>query len=155
MDKFSEKIIERLQDNLLTIRKIVGWTTEDLGKRIGVTKQTISNLENKKTKMTLTQYIAIRSVLDYELQVNQNQDSLIQIVSILLDEDLHAEKEEIVGKAEMLSMKGDESCQDATHFSGQPSFGVTSESPVIGAAVSGPTWLSKLLKKITDDKIRR
>ena len=42
-----------LQKNLSAVRKIAGWTSEQLGEKIGVTKQTISNLENEKTKMTL------------------------------------------------------------------------------------------------------
>ena len=59
--------VEKLQNNLLLIRKAGGWSAEEFGDMIGVTKQTISNLENKKTKMTKTQYIAIRAVLDYEI----------------------------------------------------------------------------------------
>lgn len=77
--------ISRLQDNLAAIRRIAGWTAEQLGERIGVTKQTISNLENKKTPMTLTQYIAIRAVLDYEIKNNPNNLVLPQVVDILLD----------------------------------------------------------------------
>ena len=62
-----ENQIQRLQTNLEAIRKIAGWTAKDLGEKIGVTKQTISNLENSKTKMNFTQYIAIRSVLDADV----------------------------------------------------------------------------------------
>lgn len=67
---------------------------EDLGDRIGVTKQTISNLENHKkdSKMTLTQYLAIRSVLDYEaarrLEKNENDTLLLFAIRKVLDEDL-------------------------------------------------------------------
>ena len=63
-----QKQINRLQENLSSIRKIAGWTAEVLGNKIGVTKQTISNLENNKTPMNFTQYIAIRSVLDAEIE---------------------------------------------------------------------------------------
>lgn len=79
------KDIKRLQDNLCSIRKIAGWTAQDLGSKIGVTKQTISNLENQKTEMTLTQYIAIRTVLDYEIKNNKSNEVLPQVVYILLD----------------------------------------------------------------------
>lgn len=37
--------IERLQEHLLLIRRAVGWTAEEFGERIGVTRQTINNLE--------------------------------------------------------------------------------------------------------------
>lgn len=74
-----------LQKNLSAIRKIAGWTLEQLGEKIGVTKQTISNLENGKTTMTLTQYIAIRSIIDYEIQTNAENTVLPQVVEILLN----------------------------------------------------------------------
>lgn len=77
--------IKKLQINLNSIRKIAGWTAQDLGKKIGVTKQTISNLENQKTDMTLTQYIAIRTVIDYEIETNKSNEVLPQVVYLLLD----------------------------------------------------------------------
>ena len=88
MDKQLEqrqKQINRLQKKLSSIRKIAGWTAEVLGNKIGVTKQTISNLENKKTPMNFTQYIAIRSVLDAEIEQNKENKVLPQVIAILLD----------------------------------------------------------------------
>ena len=85
MPNNNEKQIEYLQENLSSIRKIAGWTAEDLGKKIGVTKQTISNLETFKSKMNLTQYIAIRTVLDFEIENNKNNVVLSQVVTILVD----------------------------------------------------------------------
>ena len=80
-----QKQINRLQENLSSIRKIAGWTAEVLGNKIGVTKQTISNLENNKTPMNFTQYIAIRSVLDAEIEQNKENKVLPQVIAILLD----------------------------------------------------------------------
>ena len=77
--------IKRLQQNLSSIRKIAGWTAEVLGDKIGVTKQTISNLENKKTPMNFTQYIAIRSILDSEIENNKKNEVLPKVVALLLD----------------------------------------------------------------------
>jgi len=82
-----QKQINRLQSNLSSIRKIAGWTAEVLGNKIGVTKQTISNLENKKTSMNFTQYIAIRSVLDAEIEQNKDNKVLPKVIEILLDSD--------------------------------------------------------------------
>lgn len=87
MDKIQQNQIRRLQDNLSSIRKIAGWTAEQLGEKIGVTKQTISNLENNKSPMNLTQYIAIRSVLDHEIQSNPENTVLPEVITILLDKD--------------------------------------------------------------------
>lgn len=102
-ESIKEKHIKRLQDNLLSIRKIAGWTAQDLGDRIGVTKQTISNLENRKAKLTQMQYIAIRAVLDYEIQTNKENTVLPQVIAILLKEDneeiFDEEKEEKIASA--------------------------------------------------------
>jgi transcriptional regulator with XRE-family HTH domain len=80
-----DKQIKRLQQNLLSIRKIAGWTAQQLGDKIGVTKQTISNLENGKTDMNFAQYIAIRAILDYEIETNKENDILPKVITILLD----------------------------------------------------------------------
>ena len=77
--------IKRLQQNLSSIRKIAGWTAEVLGDKIGVTKQTISNLENHKSTMNFSQYIAIRSILDAEKTNNKENELLPKVVAILLD----------------------------------------------------------------------
>ena len=82
-----EKQIKKLQQNLSSIRKIAGWTAEVLGDKIGVTKQTISNLENQKTPMNFTQYIAIRSVIDAEIESNKDNEVLPKVVALLLDSD--------------------------------------------------------------------
>ena len=79
--------IKRLQQNLSSIRKIAGWTAEILGGKIGVTKQTISNLENEKTPMNFTQYIAIRTAIDCEIESNKENEVLPKVVAILLDND--------------------------------------------------------------------
>ena len=95
--------IARLQKNLCALRRIAGWTMAELGDRIGVTKQTISNLENpnKQAKMTLTQYLAIRSVLDYEAAQRLEKDNtdtlLLLAIRKVLDEELD---EDILEEAE-------------------------------------------------------
>lgn len=88
-----QKQIQLLQQNLCSIRKIAGWTAEQFGEKIGVTKQTISNLENSKTPMNLTQYIAIRSILDYEIESNRDNTVLPQVIDILVDKGAELEEE--------------------------------------------------------------
>lgn len=106
-NRSEEEIISLLQDNLSSVRKIAGWTTEELGDKIGVTKQTISNLENKKTKMTRTQYIAIGTVLKYEVSSNRNAEVLAYVIGILLDSDKRfsdKERADIKKNFEMLAV---------------------------------------------------
>lgn len=85
-----------MQKYLPILRKINGWTTEELGKRIGVTKQTISNLENRKVVMTKTQYLALRTVFEYEIRVIDENMVLKRVMAILFYDDakLSAETEE-------------------------------------------------------------
>ena len=149
--------IARLQDNLSAIRKIAGWTTEDLGKMIGVTKATISNLENKKSPMTLTQYIAIRAVIDHEIQTNKENTELPQVVSILLDSDEDLSENE----KQVLSQKvGTIAATAAGGISGAAlasAFAAICVSPVLGiatlplAATAG-SWLSRILKSKKSNK---
>lgn len=73
-----------MQKYLPILRKINGWTTEELGKRIGVTKQTISNLENRKVVMTKTQYLALRTVFEYEMRVVDENMVLKRVIVCLL-----------------------------------------------------------------------
>ena len=71
----NEKTRQILQDNLKSIREILNWTSADLGNLIGVTKQTISNLETKNSKLTKLHYIAIRTVVDFEIEKLKSSDS--------------------------------------------------------------------------------
>jgi len=85
MKEYTGSEIEQLQDNLALIRKAGGWSAEEFGDMIGVTKQTISNLENKKTPLSKTQYIAIRAVLDYEIAERKDDTVLASTVNICLN----------------------------------------------------------------------
>ena len=75
--------IARMQENLLLIRRTVGWTAEAFGERIGVTRQTINNIESGRSRLTKTQYIAMRSVLDAEML--QSPDEETEMLRLLLD----------------------------------------------------------------------
>lgn len=144
--------IKRLQQNLSPIRKIAGWTAEVLGDKIGVTKQTISNLENKKTPMNFTQYIAIRSVLDYEIANNKENEVLPKVVALLLD------CEDELDDADYLKVQDVVGTVAATAAGGTSTdkldmvFDVLMKSlpfvvPLIGAIIgSSTTWSKKLLK---------
>ena len=92
-NEIKQKKIQLLQQNIRSIRQIAGWTAERLGKEIGVTKQTISDLENSKRPMTLTQYLAIRSILNDEIESNNGNTVLPQVIEILVDKGAEIEEE--------------------------------------------------------------
>lgn len=102
--------ITRFQENMLLIRRTVGWTAEEFGNRIGVTRQTINNLEKNnrdKFKLNKTQYIAMRSVLDAEIARCPDETKLLRLIlEMLVDnpEDYKAEdKKELLDKANMIT----------------------------------------------------
>ena len=66
MGMAEQEKINRMQKNLSVIRNVARWTTERLGEEIGVSRQTINSLEHNKTKMTKTQYLALRAVFNHE-----------------------------------------------------------------------------------------
>ena len=72
-----------MQDNLCDLRKIAGWTAEILAGKLGITKQTISNLENQKVKLSRIQYIAIRAVFECEVAANSKNTTLRKVMNVL------------------------------------------------------------------------
>ncbi len=72
-----------MQDNLCDLRKIAGWTAEVLAGKLGITKQTISNLENQKVRISRIQYIAIRSVFECELAIKPSNTTLRKVMGVL------------------------------------------------------------------------
>ncbi len=78
--------IERLQEYLLTFRRVLGWSAEEFGERIGVTRQTINNLESKRNRLSKTQYIAIRAVFDAEINESpEDTEILACLLDVLID----------------------------------------------------------------------
>ena len=75
--------IQIMQDNLCELRKIAGWTAETLAGKLGITKQTISNLENQKVKLSRAQYIAIRSVFECEVAMRKGNTTLRKVMWVL------------------------------------------------------------------------
>ncbi len=107
---------ERFQDNLLLIRSAIGWTAKEFGERIGVTRQTINNLETKpkngkrRATLTKTQYIAMRAVVDTEMTKSEKSGNKLEmletILEVLVDNPekySQEEREVVLSKANMLT----------------------------------------------------
>lgn len=99
--------IQRMQKNLLLIRRAVGWSAEEFGEQIGVTRQTINNIESGRNKLTKTQYIAMRSVLDAETAKHPEGTKMLRVLlDALVD---HPEKytdheaDELLKQANLMS----------------------------------------------------
>lgn len=165
--------VQLLQENLAAIRKIAGWTAEQLAEMIGVTKQTISNLETGKSRMSLTQYIAIRAILDHEIETNKENTVLPQVITILLDKANELNKEDYVKVKEVvntvsISAAGGVTGTTLASIFGSLLAGIPTSAVIlgvaglalgplgiIGGAVGGAMagkWLNKILKKDKKDK---
>ncbi len=59
---------ELLQSELKTIRLYMDFSTQELADYLGVTRQTINNLESGKTKLSDTQVIALFAIIDRRLR---------------------------------------------------------------------------------------
>lgn len=99
--------IQRMQDNLLLIRRTVGWTAEEFGDQIGVTRQTINNIESGRNKLTKTQYIAMRSVIEAEMAKHPDETQMLRVLlDMLVDHPENYSKEDyesLLEKANMIS----------------------------------------------------
>lgn len=83
--------IGKFQENLSIIRKVAGWTTQELADELGVARQTVSNLETGKTPMSKLQYLALRTVFNAEIAEHDNRD-LARVITTLVDEPLRGEE---------------------------------------------------------------
>lgn len=82
--------IGKFQENLSIIRKVAGWTTQELADELGVARQTVSNLETGKTPMSKLQYLALRTVFNAEIAEHDNRD-LARVITTLVDDPLQGE----------------------------------------------------------------
>lgn len=121
---------EKLQKYLPLIRNAAGWTAEDLGNKIGVTKQTISNLENQKTRISKTQYLAIQMVISQKIATTPDDLTLANVMKLVMGTD---EEQTINYAAVSQAMAEVERIDNETSIPVRKS---GSNTPVLGAAVS-------------------
>lgn len=150
MKSLVDSEIVKLQDNLLRIRKAGGWTAEEFGDMIGVTKQTVSNLENKKTLMSKTQYIAIRAVLDYEIAERKDDTELIAAVNLFLNSENLSNND--IRKAQAFIEGATKTGLDKAAIAGGVAtlmgIAAVEAMPLLAPTiVEAGTWLAKIMKK--------
>jgi len=153
--------ITRMQQNLLLIRRTVGWTAEEFGEKIGVTRQTINNIESGRNKLTKTQYIAMRSVLDAEMiRSPQDTEMLKVLLDVLVDSPekySDEDAEAMVAKANMMApsiLAGTTSRSDVSKewiksnseiASAGVMAGLLGSSSLVGGFALASAWLIKSL----------
>lgn len=76
-----QRMIDTMQASLKPIRQVLGFGVQEFGDLIGVTRQTINNLEIQKNKMSSIQYIAVCAVIDNYVK---DKPELLPILSTIL-----------------------------------------------------------------------
>lgn len=76
-------IVENFQSLLRPIRNIMDCSIAEMAEAIGVTRQTMNNLENRKTGMSQTQYIALSAFIDHYFRQN---DQLLPAIQAIIDQ---------------------------------------------------------------------
>lgn len=76
-----QRMIDVMQVSLKQIRQVLGFSVQEFGDLIGVTRQTINNLEMQKNKMSSMQYIAVCAVIDNYIK---DKPELLPIISTIL-----------------------------------------------------------------------
>ena len=145
MKNYTEQEITRLQESLQLIRQAGGWSAEEFEEMIGVTKQTISNLENKKTVMSKTQYIAIRAVLDWEVAEREDDSLLASTVDLCLNHENISQEDKLKAQAFVSGAKkiGLDNAAIVAGLAALVGFTAATTPALLPASA---LWLSKIIK---------
>ena len=77
-----EELTKNLQNNLKKIRAILDIDQAQLGDMIGVSRQTINNIENGRVKLNKIHYVAIMAILDQLISKNPHlKDTVSSLLS--------------------------------------------------------------------------
>lgn len=77
-----QALIENFQTSMKAIRLLMGYSIVELAEYVGVTRQTINNLESGKSKMSVMQFLSIAAVVDNYIATNGN---MYQAIKTILD----------------------------------------------------------------------
>ena len=89
MNLIQERIILKVQKNIKLIRQATGLSQGEMADRIGVSRQTINTMENKKSPsvMSGTIYVAIGGVLDLYLKERVGLIAVVEAILSMNDTD--------------------------------------------------------------------
>ncbi len=82
MDKMREVLIDRMTDNLPTLRKKANITQVELAEMIGVSKFTVLAIEKRQRRMTWNTFLSLMLVFTK----NKETDKMLTLFEIYTDE---------------------------------------------------------------------
>ena len=97
MQKQEDDNMKALQKNLGLIRRVFGWTSEELAEKIGIARQTVKNIEKNDSKLSKTQYLAIKEVFWEEImeimkKSEESSTTISQIETMLKNPEIYPEE---------------------------------------------------------------
>lgn len=79
-----------MKRNLKHLRKIAGWTSEELGNQLGLSKQTINGLENNPDiPMSRVQYLALLTIFEAKAEDDSNDALNISLNNLFFEKDIY------------------------------------------------------------------
>ena len=99
--------VKNFEKNITLIRRTAGWSAEEFGKRVGMSRQSINNIETGKYHLTKPHYVAMRYALNEEIKEHSDDTKMLAIVLDAFVDRPNAYsdkvKDEIEQKAKLLS----------------------------------------------------
>lgn len=81
MNALQKGLKENLQKNLRMVRQACHWDQQELADKIGISRQTMSSIENGRSPLSGPQYLAIAVTIDF---YNSNRPKLIELIGAIL-----------------------------------------------------------------------
>ena len=79
MAKISDPV-ENMQAKFKEIRLVYGFSVTKFAEMLGVTRQTVYNIENSKTKMNTVQYLAMRALISDLLENAPDKRKMMEVL---------------------------------------------------------------------------
>ena len=91
MNDFYEKyriyMIETMQVSLKQIRTVLDIKVQEFGDYLGLSRQSVNNLEKRSNKMSASQYLAVAALVDFKLKLNP--ECYDKVISVLKSNDVN------------------------------------------------------------------
>ena len=92
-----QQMIDTMQNSLKQVRQVLGFGVQEFSDIVGLTRQTVNNLENRKNKMSATQYVAICAVIDH---CTKDRPELLQVLSTIFSSNVTVENSTVFSSIE-------------------------------------------------------
>ncbi len=86
-----EREITIMQHHLKSLRRLAGWTAEELGKKLGITKQAVSALENNTSRMNQLHYLSLIYLFETETDRSPGNPALKEVLDLLFSDPAYYE----------------------------------------------------------------